>query len=429
MTRKLVRRIGVGAAVVAGILLLAYATLHLPFVRALVLERARGYALSELGIVARRVESSLRAARSIGRTSQRESRVLCRRSRPFCKPRRSVVVLDRRVFRGVVAVDRLRSGRSAAHHRSSRERDHQPAARTIGIGRFGAARSRHGCRSARSRSRWPMNRPVARWRSDHWICRSIRHARPRDRGHLDRARSVSGWPAPKPADSEPRAATQTRQPITISGTLHGTLAFDGVRVTVPELRVDDAGRPARAQAVRRCRRQRSTPQHSRAAGRGPCPSGTADAVEPPAGVCAEHPRHRGGRRDGQRIRSPRPRWISPRQGESLAYGPLEGVRLVTKSSLVGNRIRVHQLDRLVGVGLSSRERRDRLARSGQHRTVRHRRQASLAVRWTDVDLDRALDSAGYALPASLGTRASGQAELRLRPADAAVDRPVVQAGG
>ena len=40
-------------------------------------------------------------------------------------------------------------------------------------------------------------------------------------------------------------------------------------------------------------------------------------------------------------------------------------------------------------------------------------------------MDRALESAGYTLPASIGAGASGRAELRLRPG---VDDLVVQAG-
>ena len=43
------------------------------------------------------------------------------------------------------------------------------------------------------------------------------------------------------------------------------------------------------------------------------------------------------------------------------------------------------------------------------------------VGWADVDLDRALSSAGYALPTSIGTRASGRAELRLDSTDDRVD--------
>ena len=80
MTRKFVRRMGLGAAVVTGILLIAYGTLHLPFVRARVLERAREYALRELGIVIEASSLHYAVLCSIGRTSQRQSRVLHRRN-------------------------------------------------------------------------------------------------------------------------------------------------------------------------------------------------------------------------------------------------------------------------------------------------------------------------------------------------------------
>ena len=111
MIRKLVRRLGVGAAVLAGVLLIAYATLHLPFVRAAVLERARGYALRELGMRARCVEPPLCGARAIGRASQRQARGL-RRGASVLQAEAMRVVLDRRLFRGLVA------DRTAAPRRS-----------------------------------------------------------------------------------------------------------------------------------------------------------------------------------------------------------------------------------------------------------------------------------------------------------------------
>ena len=106
MTRKLVRRVAVGAAVAAGILLIVFATLHLPFVRARVLERAREYAARELGIFVN--ASSLHYA-VLGRSIELRDVSLASSAgeTPFLKAEAIRVLLDRSVFRGVVAVDRL----------------------------------------------------------------------------------------------------------------------------------------------------------------------------------------------------------------------------------------------------------------------------------------------------------------------------------
>ena len=98
----------------------------------------------------------------------------------------------------------------------------------------------------------------------------------------------------------------------------------------------------------------------------------------------------------------------------MAYGLLEGVRLVTKSSISGNRVLVHQLDLSSPSG--SLQGSGEIALPGADGPGSPPPAPSrLALRWTDVDLDRALESAGYTLPASIGAAASGRAELRLRP--------------
>ena len=106
MSRKLVRRVAVVAAVAAGILLIVFATLHLPFVRARVLERAREYALRELGIS---VDASSLHYAVLGRSIELRDVSLASSAgeTPFLKAEAIRVVLDRSVFRGVVAVDRL----------------------------------------------------------------------------------------------------------------------------------------------------------------------------------------------------------------------------------------------------------------------------------------------------------------------------------
>src|SRR5688500_7799178 len=102
MARKLVRRLALGAAVSAGVLLIGYATLHLPFVRAAVMERARGYALRELGVVID--AASLHYALLSRSVELRSVKVASAAGEPpFLEAEAVRVVLDRSLFRGTVA--------------------------------------------------------------------------------------------------------------------------------------------------------------------------------------------------------------------------------------------------------------------------------------------------------------------------------------
>ena len=106
MTRKLVRRLVIGAAVSVGVLLIAYATLHLPFVRAAVLERARAYTLRELGVV---VDASSLHYGLLSRSIElRGLRFAAAAGEPpFLQAEAVRLVLDRSLFRGNVAIDKL----------------------------------------------------------------------------------------------------------------------------------------------------------------------------------------------------------------------------------------------------------------------------------------------------------------------------------
>ena len=143
MTRKLVRRLVLGAAMSAGVLLIAYATLQLPFVRAALLERARAYTLRELGVV---VDASSLHYGLLSRSIElRGVRFAAAAGEPpFLQAEVVRVVLDRSLFRGTRRYRQTGSGRSAGDGRSSCERDHQSAFGTLHLQRRAAAGSRHG---------------------------------------------------------------------------------------------------------------------------------------------------------------------------------------------------------------------------------------------------------------------------------------------
>ena len=150
-----------------------------------------------------------------------------------------------------------------------------------------------------------------------------------------------------------RAPTQTGQTITLSGTLAGQLAFDGVRVTIPDLRMDtpegrivlrgfvDAGGP------------KSESRPARTSGRGPCASGATDPGQPDSSCGVrrfrQHPRRCGARRDSHADRSPRQRWISPQQAakwrtdRSRAFASSPGHRSTgTASGFISSTSRRHR---------------------------------------------------------------------------------------
>ena len=397
MTRKLVRRMGAGAVVVAGVLLIAYATLHLPFVRARVLERARGYALRELGIV---VDASSLHYALLARSVELRNVSLAASAGepPFLQAEAIRLVLDRSVFRGVVASDRLDlAGPRLAIVRHANGTTNLPR-----------ERSSSGEPAPLDLGRVSVN-ALSITLADESTGREVAIG-PLDLS-LDTSPSASQPGSFGPSPFSVRLPAPTSQPITLSGTLNGRLAFDGVRVTVHDLRIDAAeGRLASSGFVDVGGKDPRLSMHAQ------LDADVARAVRlmaPPAGGAANI------QGSVKVVLTATGSVASPSvdvaaTGDGLAYGSLEGVRLVTKSSLSGNRVLVHQLD------LSSPS--GSLQGSGEIALPGADGPGSpppapgrLAVRWTDIDLDRALESAGYTLPASIGAGASGRAELRLRP--------------
>jgi outer membrane protein assembly factor BamA len=416
MARKLVRRVVLGSAVLSGVLLIALAAIHLPVVRGLVLQRAQDYALRELGIVVG--ASSLHyalLARSI--ELRRVTLASAVGEPPFLQAEAVRFVLDRRIFRGHVAIDRLElvgprltlvrhaNGTTNLPRALSASGDSTPLDLGV-VAVSGLTMTLADESTGRAASLGPV---------DLSIDASPAASRPGAFGPSPFSVRLADR---EQVGIEPRASGQTGRDLTLSGTLAGRLGFDGVRVTVPELRVDTPeGRLALQGFVDVAGKDpqlnlqaRLDADLARAARLIPDPTtvdsasirGTVEVVATAGGAVASPTLHLAA------------------TGRGLAYGPLQGVWLGTELGLDGNRIRVHQLE--VSSASGALHASGELAWPG---AVAHGPPGSsriepsrLTVRWTDVDLDHALGSAGYALPTSLRTRASGQAELRLQQADA-----------
>ena len=204
-----------------------------------------------------------------------------------------------------------------------------------------------------------MNRPDAKRPSGRWTCRLMRRLRGRGRAHLGPARSVFGCRAgPGPQ--------RRRQTITLSGTLAGQLAFDGVRVTIPDLRMDaPEGQIVLRGFVDIGGRNPGLDLHGRLDADLARAARLIPASLIPAGASADSARIRGAL---ELVVTARGSVASPMldlaaTGREVAYGLLQSVSISARSSVEGNRLRLHQLDVSSPAGSLQRERRDCCARN------------------------------------------------------------------
>ena len=414
MTRKLVRRFVLGAAMSAGVLLIVYATLQLPLVRAALLERARAYTLREFGVV---VDASSLHYGLLSRSIElRNVRFAAAAGEPpFLQAESVRLVLDRSLFRGNLAIDKLelvgprvtvvRHANGTTNLPSGRSTSSDAPLLDLGMVTLSALTIAIADEST--------GREAALGPLDLSIDASPSGSRP---GAFGPSPFSVRLPAPGLGDIEPGAATQTRQTITVSGTLAGQLAFNGVRVTIPDLRMDaPEGQIVLRGFVDIGGRNPGLDLHGRLDADLARAAPLIQASLIPSGASADSAGIRGAL---ELVVTARGSVASPTldlaaTGREVAYGPLQSVSISAKSSVEGNRLRLHQLDVSSPAGS--------LSASGEIAVPGTRQEPSrLAVEWTDVDMDRALVSAGYAPPASIGARASGRAELRLDSTAASV---------
>src|SRR5688572_17124748 len=404
MTRKLVRWLVLGAALSVGVLLIAYATLHLPFVRAAVLERARAYALRELGVVVD--ASSLRYGLISRSIELRGLRLAAAAGEPpFLQAESVRVVLDRGLFRGNVAIDKL-----------------DLVGPRVTVVRHANGTTNLPSGSSTSSDEPPLDLGLVTLSTLTIALADEATGREVSLGPLDLSLDASpsgsqpGAFGPSPFSVRMGAPTRTGQTITLSGTLAGQLAFDGVRVTIPDLRMDaPEGRIVLRGFVDIGGRKPTLDLHGRLDANLTRAAPLIQASLIPSGAPADSAGIRGAL---ELVVTARGSVASPAldlaaTGREVAYGPLQSGSISARSSVGENRVRIHQLD--VSSPTGSLSARGEIALPGTPSEP-----SRLVLGWTDVDVDRAMVSAGYALPASIGTRASGRAELRLDSTAASV---------
>ena len=91
------------------------------------------------------------------------------------------------------------------------------------------------------------------------------------------------------------------------------------------------------------------------------------------------------------------------EGSGLAVRSFDDITLAAASTIDGGRVDVSAIDLRSPLGVVHATGDLSLAGAASH----------VVVRWTDVDLDAAIASLGYALPTRIGSRGSGTADLRL----------------
>jgi outer membrane protein assembly complex protein YaeT len=369
------------AIVLLGLLLVAIA--HLPFVRAQVLERARAYAVRDLGLS---VEADDIQYNLFTRSaSLRNVTIAAAGQPPLVRADSAGVVVSRRLFRGIIEIERLdlvgpritivRRPDGTTNLPAGSADDSQPATRlelgTIDIRQLTFALD----------DRLAVRTVVA--------------------GPID-LRVESSSKSPRPGSFGPSpftvqlGASNRTETLTLTGTLAGRLAFDGARLTAPELRVETpegrisvdgwadliADRPlldARghiALDVARARRFAGRPGDS-----------LSGAIE--ASLVASGP-----------LVDPALRFTL--EGRDLAYRTLSGIRLSGAGAYGSGQLDVQRLQMTSRLGQVETSGSLKDGKSGQ-----------VTANWRGVDLDRLLTAFSIVPPAPLGSSADGRLSATL----------------
>ena len=372
---KLIRWAVAAAAAIVALILLLLAVAHLPFVRARVLDRARAYAARELSISleADAIEYSL-IARS---ATLRNVTISVPGQPPLVRADSAGVVLSRRLFGGVLEVERLDLVRPR-----------------ISIVRHPDGTTNLPPGSKQESQATPLELGTIDIRQlafalDDWLATRTVAAGPIDL-QLDTSRTnpPPGGFGPSPFTIQLGAQNGA---LTLAGTMAGRVAFDGARLKVPELRVETPeGRiaadgwadliadwplvEARSHITldlaraRRFARLEEVP--------------LAGAVE--ASVVASGP-----------LVDPALRLSV--EGRDLAYRSLTGVRLTGTGAYGGGRLDVQRLQ------LTSR-----LGEVDASGTLKDGTSGQVTASWRGVDLDRVVAASGIILPVALGSSADGR---------------------
>jgi len=400
MASKLIRWAVAAAAAIVALLLLLLAVAHLPFVRARVLDRARAYAARDLGISleADAIEYSL-IARS---ATLRNVTISVPGQPPLARAHSAGVVLSRRLVRGVLEVERLdlvRPRITIVRHPDGTtnlppgSKDESQAATPLELGTI-VVRQLEFAFDDRLATRTVSAGPI-----DLKLDTSRTSPRPGSFGPspftIQLGAQNGTWPAEATSGGAPRRRPES---LPLAGTMAGRVAFDGARLTVPELRVETpegrmavdgwadliADRPlveAHSHITVDLARARRFVSLERVS--------LAGAVE--ASVAASGP-----------LVDPALRLSV--EGRDLAYGSLTGIRMTGTGAYGGGRIDVQRLQVTSRLG--------ELDASG---TLKDGTSGQVSANWRRVDLDQVLAASGVVLPVALGSSADGRLTATLEP--------------
>ena len=392
---KRVRRVALVAVIAAtGLPLLLLGIAHLPMVRAYVLERARDYAARELGIA---LDAKSLHYNLLGPSV--ELRDIAIRSvddkggRALLHADSLRLALGRGLVLGEVEVTRLELVRpriAIVRHADG----------TLNLPRG---------RGAASSDVTPLRLGRADVRQLTVSVDDEASGRSFEMGPIDLSIDTSSA-TPAPGAFGPSPFSIRFQPqAALSGTVAGRLAFDGTRLFVPALTIEapegrlaldgsiDVISPAPRVDVRaRSRVDLARAAHLAALDRERI-SGTLHVTGRATGLLSA------------------PAVQVSLEGSGLAVRSFEDITLAAASTIDGGRLHVSAIDLRSPLGVVHAKGDVALAGTGAGAGAA----SHVAARWSDVDLDAAIGSLGYALPARLGSRASGTADLRLAGTPAA----------
>jgi len=395
---KLIRRAAFAVAILAGVMLVLVAVAHLPPVRARVLDYARDYAARELGIAleARSLDYNL-----LGPSAELRGVVIAsiddQKRLPLLYADGIRIVLGRSLFLGQVDVSRLELVRP----------------RLVIVRRADGTLNLPRGRGAASTAVTPLHlgrvdiRELLVSFDDEVTGRSL------SLGAIDLAIDTSSptavpgafGPSPfgigfRPAGTPAPVTTKSPGGLhTLKGTIAGRLGFDGTRLLVPALTIEtpegrlalDGSVDVISAAPRVDVRARARVDVARAARladlAGEGLAGTLNATGEAKGLMTA------------------PAVRLGLDGSGLAVRSLRDVRLTADSTIAAGRLKVSALDLRSPLGVVHAQGDVALASGGAP--------SRLDVRWSDVDLDAAIGTLGDALPARIGSSASGTAVVRL----------------
>jgi outer membrane protein assembly complex protein YaeT len=391
MASKLIRWAGASAAAIVALILLLVAVAHLPFVRVRILERARAYAASDLGISldADGLDYSL-LTRS---AALRNVAIAAPGQPPLLHADSAAVVLSRSLFRGAIEIERVELVRprlTIVRHQDGTT--NLPASRADDS--QGATPLELGTIDIRELT----------FALDDRLARRRVAAGPIDL-QLDSSRT-----SPRPGSFGPSpfkietSAPDDPATLTLAGTMAGRLAFDGARLSAPELHVETpegrialdgwadliADRPqleAKGQialGLIRARRFAGAAATSLA--------GTLEGSIHASGPLVD------------------PALRLTLEGRDLAYRSFTGAQLSATGRYSAGRLDVDRLRLTSGLGTLDATGHLKDGKSGQ-----------MTANWSAVDLDRLVAAADVDLPVTIGSSADGRLTATLN-STAASDR-------